>query len=183
MHAKTSTGLSAMILLAVLATASARPASAQGRTGGSGPTPLGREGAIWQTDQALSLEAMKEFNAGLAGLSDDEWREQAIAWLRLDIDEEGGEEWQVRIEGAHRVGSVDAGKKTQVDTGPGGLLPWIVSGSKKLPRSLSVILTDVDSTEVKCLLRGEAPQGAANLGVFVLEGQLVCAYRGAGDPS
>ncbi len=172
-----------LLLLMILVLTVNPPASAQRGGGGAGPTPLGREGAVWQQDQALALEKIKDFERGLAELGDDEWREEAVAWLRLDVAPEDGSAWRFKILEKEKIAAIDAGKKADVETAPNGWLPWTVTGKKRLPRSLDVTLTDVDATEVSCLLRGEAPEGSARLGIFLLEGQLLCAYRSIGEGS
>lgn len=148
-----------------------------GQDTGRGTVPLGREGAIWQTRQGLELEELKAFEAELEGLSEEEWKERAIAWLAFDVAEGA----VMTVAESYHVAGLDAGKKATVAmTSDDEDFPeWEISFGKKKPNDLDVTMTDRESTRVACPLGETFRLHVGHLGVFVRDAELICMTRGS----
>lgn len=166
-----------LALLVSLTTLATAPLLAQGR--GSGPTPIGRQGATWQhgLDQAEEREA--QLMADLDRLSDEEWRQKALAWVRFET--EGAKSSTFSLPEAYRVGSVRATKADVAAQGPEDSPHWQINFGKKPPKSITLVLTDTGSTEVECKTAGAMAARTGHLGVFVHEGMLFCLPRSGGS--
>jgi hypothetical protein len=150
-------------------------APAQGR-GGSGPTPMGRAGFQWQTDQALEQEKLERLTTELAALSLEDWKGKALAWLELRPEGDAG---AIAVPASFHVGGLQA-KKAEVAALDGEGSWSVTPGKKKLPDSITLVLTDVNSTKVDCPLRAAVDGEAALLGVFLDDGIVRCLPRGQG---
>lgn len=139
------------------------------------PQGIGRAGYGWQTDQALESERMKQFLVELEPLSLDEWKEKALAWLELRPESENG---GVTVPLSLHIDSLEVRKADVAAIDEAG--SWtIVPAKKKLPRKMSVVLTDPDRTKVECPLPAVA-NGGEVVGIFLYEGVLHCLVRGQG---
>lgn len=140
-----------------------------------GPQGIGRAGFGWQTDQALESERMKQFLVELEPLSLDEWKGKALAWLELQPESENG---GVAVPLSLHIDSLEVRKSDVAATDEVG--SWtILPAKKKLPRKMTVVLTDPDRTKVECPLPAVA-DGREVVGIFLYEGVLHCLVRGQG---
>ncbi len=159
----------ALVLSTLAVAASAQPG---GRGGGS--VPLGSKGYGWQTEQALAKEEAARFQLEIAELSDEEWKERALAWLRFETSDTG-----MTLDDVFRVAGVDA--DARATTEPAEYFreddpSWIVTYRKKTPKKLTLTLTDDAATTVQCAMpEGEVPTGY--FGIFLHETHLVCFAR------
>ena len=76
-----------------------------------------------------------------------------------------------------RVAKVDPGKKAEVEEFTVDPPTWGIAWGKKAPRSLKLILTDTNSTQIECPLAARTKMEAGFMGVFVLENAIVCLPR------
>lgn len=139
------------------------------------PQGVGRSGYEWQTDQTLESERLKQFTVELDALPLDKWKTKALAWLELRPH---GEVGSVAVSASLHVDRLDV-KKASVEALEADGTWAIVPPKRKLPRSMTLVLTDPDSTEVDCPLRGVAG-GTAALGIFLYDGRLFCLPRAQG---
>lgn len=165
-----------LITTALLVFAAASLA-AQGGDRGSGATPMGSRGFMWQTDIQLAKEALKELEAQLDRMPEEEWKSTSIAWFEIQVQE--GER-RISVPQTFHVGDIDAGKRAEVERGGEEWEPTFdIAYPKKLPKALEITMTDDDSTRVECPL-GDAAKGQRGLlGVFIHESALLCVFREA----
>jgi len=159
-------------LLACVAVTWWMPAAASAQRGDT-PTPLGRSGAFWDADMQIAKEQLAEFEAGLAALSDAEWRDQSVAWADVELRLA---DRRISVPRSFHVADVDAGKRAEVEA---DILDeaWYIAFPKKAPKEIELILTDNSATRVSCPLP-EAPEEAdGTLGIFVLETRIFCFFR------
>lgn len=136
------------------------------------PQGIGRSGYGWQTNQALEAERLKTFLVSLKPLPLDEWKAKTLAWLEIRPD---GEDGAVAVPGSLHVRRIEV-KNAEVE--PIDPVSWrIAPAKKKLSRSMTVVLTDPDSTEVECPLRNVA-DGPDVLGIFLYQSAIHCVARG-----
>jgi hypothetical protein len=157
------------------------PAVVRAQGGADTPTPLGRQGALWDSDMQIAKAQLAEFEAGLAALTLDEWREQAVAWAEVATRLE---EREIDIPVSFHVLNVDAGKRAEVELDPLDE-GWYIAFGTKAPKEIDLILSDKSSTRVSCSLADLPPLAEGLFGVFVLETRVFCYYRPAeeGEPS
>jgi len=136
------------------------------------PQGVGRAGYEWQTNQAIDGERLKRFTMEMNALPLDQWKSKALAWLELRPQ---GEDGAVAVSVSLHVDRLEV-KKAGVEALDGRGTWTIVPAKRKLPRSLTVVLTDPDSTEVECPLRTR-PGGTEVLGIFLDSGALHCLPR------
>lgn len=164
--ARIATCLAVLVLL---------PAVVRAQGGADTPTPLGRQGAFWDADMQIEKEQLAEFEAELAVLTLDEWREQAVAWADVATRLE---EREIDIPISFHVLDVDAGKRAEVELDPLDE-GWYIAFGKKPPKDIDLILSDNNSTRVTCSLADVPPLAEGIFGVFVLETRVLCYYRPA----
>jgi hypothetical protein len=157
----------ALVLILPLAAAAQIPDTS------SGSTPVGRQGYQWQAEQAQEKEKLAAFARELADLSLDDWKGKALAWLELRPE---GEEGAIAVPASFHVGNLQVKKAEVAALEAEG--SWAVKAAKrKLPDSMTLVLTDVASTKVECPLRSAVADQAALIGVFLHEGVLRCVPR------
>lgn len=150
------------------------PLAALGQNPGSGATPVGRDGYHWQTENRIEQERMEKFATELAALSVEDWKSKALAWIELRPEGDGV---ALAVPASFHVGGLQAKKAEVAALEAEG--SWTVTpAKKKLPDSITVVLTDVNSTKVECPLRAAVADDAALLGVFLNDGVLQCMPRG-----
>ncbi len=153
------------------------PAVARAQKGGDpGFTPIGRRGYEWETKQNLEKEQLKQMEAELNALSEEDWKTQALAWIDLAP---GAAEDQVAVPGSNRVAGIEV-KKAEVQAAPDTEGSWTIAWSKrKAPYDMTLVLTDVAATKVECPLRSTVEDQDVALGVFQNEktGVLLCVPR------
>ncbi len=151
----------------------AGPALAQGNPG-AGKTTMGRDGFLWQTDIDLAKEELKEFQAELDRMTEEEWMAAALAWVSFDY----AEERQLMVDDSYRVDAVDPGKKAEVEEITFDPPTWGIAWSKKSPRKLVLTLTDDQSTEIDCALGAAEKLRSGFMGIFLRDNIVVCMPRG-----
>ncbi len=152
-------------------------ASAQG--GDPGPTPLGREGFMWQTDIDLAKEELAQFAAELEGVSLEEWKAGAAAWVEVSREEADP---LIEVPSSFHVGSLDAERaEVEIDDPYDPAPRWEIRYESKVPRDLTLVLSDTNSTRVTCPLRTTLESSPrAYLGVFVRGPVIECFARTSG---
>ena len=131
---------------------------------------------MWQTDIELAKEALKEYEVGLQRMNRDEWMEEALAWVAY-----GFAESRLLVDDSYRVAGVDPGKRAEVEEGDTEPPTWGIAWGKKKPKELDLILTDTDSTVVRCSMGAIEQFESGYLGIFVREGVILCMPRGPFD--
>jgi hypothetical protein len=159
--------IAALVLVALV------PAGLAAQGASDTPTPLGRQGALWDADMQIEKEQMAKFVAGLEALSQDEWKEQSVAWAELHMRVA---ERRIDLPRAFHVLDVDAGKRAEVEVDPLDEA-WYVAFGKKAPKEIDLILTDSRSTRVNCPLSDVPDDAQGHLGIFVLETRVLCFFR------
>ena len=140
---------------------------------GSGATPVGRDGYHWQTENRIEQERLEQFLTELAALSVDDWKAKSLAWVELRPEGGSG---ALAVPASFHVGGLQAKKAEVAALESEG--SWSVTpAKKKLPDSLTLVLTDVNNTKVDCPLRAALADEAAMLGVFLDDGVLRCLPR------
>ncbi len=165
-----------VLLPIALLAAIAAPIFAQGR----GPTPIGRRGATWQHGIDQAEEQQARLLTDLGRLTEEEWQAKALAWVRFETDGESKPS-AIDVNEAHRVGDIWAKKADIARHGDEETPTWQISFAKKPPKTLTLVLTDVNSTEVECTTNTAIDAGSGHLGVFVDQGTLFCLAREKGD--
>jgi len=160
-------------IVAALVLALWLPAGLAAQGASDTPTPLGRQGALWDADMQIEKEQMAQFVAGLEALSDEEWREQSIAWAELHMRVA---ERRIDVPRSFHVLQVDAGKRAEVEVDPLDEA-WYIAFAKKVPKEIDLILTDTRSTRVNCPLSDVPDDAVGHLGIFVLETRVLCFFR------
>lgn len=167
----------AVALSLALGLASTAPAQVGG--GDAGPTPVGREGFMWQTEIDLAKEELAQFAADLERASLEEWKAGAAAWVEVSRAEA---EQLISVPSSFHVGSLDAERaEVEVDDPYDPAPRWEIRYESKLPRELTLVLTDTDTTRVTCPLRTTLESSPrAYLGVFARGEVIECFARTSG---
>lgn len=152
------------------------PLAALAQDTGVGPTPVGRDGYHWQTENRIEQERLAQFMTELASMPLEDWKAKALAWLELRPE---GDTGALAVPASFHVGSLEV-KKAEVSTLDTEGSWSVTPAKKKLPDSMILVLTDVNSTKVDCPLRTAVADDAALLGVFLDDGVLRCLPRGQG---
>ena len=158
--------LSPFLILALCATA----AVAQDRSNTSTSRP-NTSNFGWQEQERQAEEMKAKYLLQLAELSAAEWQRTALASVKF---ESGAEE--LRFTDAIRIGRAEADKKAKTEAEDGA---WRVRFGKKTPQTLTLTLTDPNSTQVECAVDELLETGSGSVGVFVVEALLVCTTRAA----
>lgn len=164
--------LRTLLLLGIAGCLATGPLLAQER----GPTPIGRAGATWQHDIDRAEELQAQLLADLSRLSEDEWKEKALAWVRFETDG-GPKPSRIDVVDSHRVGDLRAKKADITRLGEEDAPTWQVTYPKKPPKNLDLVLTDVNETAVTCKTGVAIDAENGHLGIFVHEGSLFCLAR------
>lgn len=163
-----------LLILAIAFTLPVVAAYAQ-RRGDRGDTKVGRRGWEWQTGQDLEEEAMKRFQHDLDRLSDEEWKDQALAWIEFRTLEDGS---GIEVIGSDRVADLDGDELEVEPLGSGASAErWNVGFAKKPPKQFGLILTDVNRTRIDCPLRQTVEKDGRALGIFQHAGTVLCMPR------
>ena len=151
------------------------PLWAQGGGGnpGSGNVGMGRRGAVWQTDIRNAKEELAKFEAELLRMGENEWKQTSMAWIAYDFSAQN----QIRVEDSYRVAAVDPGKKAEVEEITIDPPTWGIAWGRKPPRTLKLVLTDINGTTVDCALPSQKKLGGGYIGIFLREDSIECLSR------
>lgn len=139
-----------------------------------GISPNGRNDADMH-DQTRQYEKVRKVSLELEQVDEEAWKKRALAWIRCRNGD-----GVLEVPEVYRVDGLEAGKKAEVEAVRDGEEPptFTVRYGKKL-KSLSLVLSDRDATEVKCAT-ATLERGESLLGVFFVDGLLHCFGREAG---
>lgn len=149
------------------------PLAALAQNPGSGPTPVGRDGYHWQTENRIEQERLEQFLTELAALPLEDWKAKSLAWIELRPEGDSG---ALAVPASFHVGGLQV-KKAEIAALEGDGSWSVTPAKKKLPDSMTLVLTDLKSTKVDCPLRAAVADEAALLGVFLDDGVLRCLPR------
>ncbi|MCZ6726523.1 MAG: hypothetical protein O7A98_04125 [Acidobacteria bacterium] len=164
-----------LVLLLTVCTATA--AVSQGR--GSNPSVRRPNSSNfgWQDRQNQTGGARQEYAAALAGLSEAEWREAALAMMEFESSDK-----DLLFTDVVRIGAAVADKKAVTERGEyyrEDSPSWVVRFGKKTPKTLTLTLTDPRSTQVECTVGELLEIEEGYVGVFLVDAVLMCVTRSA----
>lgn len=165
----------ACIVASVILVTLAAPAVARAQGRNPGPTPMGRRGYQWEAAQRAAKEDQKRMETELAAMSENDWKAHALAWIELSP---AGADKQLQVPGSNRVAGLEV-KKGDVQAAKDTEGSWTIAWTRrKAPKEVTLVLTDVAATKVKCPLRDAVEDGDVALGIFQNHsGILVCVPR------
>jgi len=133
----------------------------------------------WQDRQREADEARDKLLGQLAALSEQEWKDSALAMMTFDSSDRG-----FSFEDVVRIKAASADRKATTREGQGSTSEapsWTVDFAKKTPKILTLTLSDPKSTEVRCEIGPLLEAGAGYLGIFFTEAELICVTRPEGS--
>ncbi len=129
----------------------------------------------WQNRQEEAIEEKEKFLDVLRDLSDEEWKQTALAQMAF-----GSAEGEISFSGAYRIGAATADRKAvtrEVQGSSADPRAWIVAFGNKMPRILTLTLTDGARTRVRCEVGELLEAGEGYVGVFQTGYEILCMAR------
>lgn len=166
-----------MLALTVCATG---VAVAQGSDRSS--TPVNRPNSSnfgWQDRQREAGEASDRYVAELKTMSEEQWKETALAMMAFESNAQGFSFAEVV-----RIRGTEADRKAvfrEASNSSAEAPAWVVEFGKKKPKVLTLTLTDRAHTEVRCAADQLLEAGSGYVGVFQTDFELLCIARPAGS--
>lgn len=133
----------------------------------------------WQDRQREAEEASEKYRFELSRMSEDKWKEAALAMMAFESD---GRSFS--FHDVTRIAGAEADRKAvskEADGSTEDSPAWIVEFGKKKPKILTLTLTDRNRTQVKCEATELLEAGGGYLGIFHTEYELLCVARPAGS--